>query len=231
MPRKGIPRSAIFNLVLVAVTMGALFFIVRSWGQEALQEWVEHAGVWAPVVLVVAKIATIVFAPLSGLILYSLAGALFGFWKAFALLVLGDAIGGTIAFFISRVFGRSVIEYMLGGEANALGRVLKLIGSVRGFLVTRIIFATAQDLMAYAAGLTQISFVTFFVIHVIVGLAPTAAMTWFGSLLITEQGGFGLGSLIAAIGAVGGLSALAVMWYTGQTLLQEKPENPAKTTP
>ncbi len=222
MPRKALPRSAIINLVLVGVTMGTLFLVVRSWGPQAMQEWVERAGVWAPVVLVLAKISTIVFAPLSGLILYSLAGALFGFWKAFGLLVLGDAIGGIIAFFISRIFGRTVIEQMLGGDANALGRVLKLIGTVRGFLVTRIIFATAQDLMAYAAGLTRIPFLPFFVIHVIVGLAPTAAMTWFGALVIMEKEGFGLGSIIAGIGAVCGLSAFAVMWYMGQTVLEEE---------
>jgi uncharacterized membrane protein YdjX (TVP38/TMEM64 family) len=225
MPVKAIPRGAILNLVLVAVTMGTLFLVVRSWGPEAMQQWVERAGVWAPVVLVVAKISTIVFAPLSGLILYSLAGALFGFWKAFALLVLGDAIGGVIAFFISRMFGRTVIDHLLGGESNALARVLKLIGTVRGFLVTRIIFATAQDLMAYAAGLTRISFPSFFVIHVVVGLAPTAAMTWFGALVITDKDGFGLGRIIAAIGVFCGLAVLAVLWYAGQSLLQEKPED------
>ena len=218
MSLKAIPRESVRNLLLAGLTLAALFLVVRSWGPEAMQEWVKRAGVWAPVVLVVAKVATIVFAPLSGSILYSLAGAMFGFWEAFALLVLGDAIGGVIAFWISRVFGRTVVEQMLGGESNLLGRVLQRIGTVRGFLITRTIFVTAQDLMAYAAGLSRIAFVPFLIIHVAVGLAPTAALTWFGAILIEKQGFLGVGGLIAGIGIACGLSALAFLWYTGQAL-------------
>jgi len=203
--------------------MGLLFFAVRTIGPETMREWVVKAGVWAPVVLVMVKASTIVFAPLSGGFLYPLAGTLFGFGKGFGLVVLGDAIGGAISFWISRTFGRAAVERLLGKETRKLARVLDLIGTVRGFFVARVIFIMSQDLMSYAAGLTRLPVIPFFVIHVGVGLAPNALLTWSGSLLTGHESDMTLPGIITGIGLVSGLSALGFLWYTGKLLLETKP--------
>lgn len=187
-----------------------------------MKESVQKAGVGAPVVFVLAKASTIVFAPLSGGFLYPLAGTLFGFGRGLGLVVLGDAVGGAIAFWISRSFGRTAVERMLGQDTSKLGRLLELIGTIRGFFIARVIFIMSQDLMSYAAGLTRLHFIPFFVIHVGLGLIPSALLAWSGSLLTDHESGISLSGIIGGVGIVSGLSALAFMWYAGRPLLERK---------
>jgi uncharacterized membrane protein YdjX (TVP38/TMEM64 family) len=213
---KLVSRTTLLNAVSAVIAIALLFVSVSFVGAETMKKWVEAAGVWGPAVFVIAKITTIVVAPLSGGLLYPIAGTLFGFWKGLGLVVLGDAIGGVLAFWISRAFGRAVVERMLGKENGGLARVLETIGTVRGFLVTRVIFIMSQDLMSYAAGLTRLPFLAFVTIHVGVGILPNALMTSFGAFVTESNTGARLGGIISAIGLAGGLSALALMWYGGK---------------
>ena len=225
-------RTASINLLLALASLGALFALISFFGPERIELWVQNAGPWAPIVLVLAKISTIVFAPLSGALLYPLAGTLFGFWEGLLLVLLGDAIGSSIAFWISRLYGRTVVDHLLGKDSSLLGRVLGLIGTPRGFFITRIFFIMGQDLMSYAAGLTRLSYVPFILIHTAVGIVPTILLTWFGAVLIESGNGIPLIGILVGMGILAGLSALAFMWYLGRPFWQEPdPALPTQAKP
>lgn len=206
-------KDVLWNAAFFLLALGGLVLIVKTWGNDSLQQWVTSAGPWGPIVLVGAKASTIVFAPLSGALIYPLAGALFGFWKGLVLCILGDAIGGAIAFQLSRRFGRGIVERMVGDE-TLLAKILTLMGTVRGFLITRLLLITAQDIVAYAAGLTKLPFLPFILIHVGVSLVPTALLTASGSLLL---GGsvLNLGLIFFAMSLVGGVSMFLFLRYAG----------------
>lgn len=206
-------KDVLWNAAFFLLALGGLFFIAKTWGNDSLKHWIEAAGPWAPLALVAAKASTIVFAPLSGALIYPLAGALFGFWKGFALSVLGDAIGGAIAFQISRRFGRTFVEKMVG-DGGLLAKILTMMGTVRGFLITRLLLVTAQDIVAYAAGLTKLPFVPFLLMHVGVSLVPTALLTASGSLLL-EGSILNLGLIFFAMSLVGTVSMFFFLRYTG----------------
>lgn len=212
-------KDVLWNVAFFLLTLGGLVLIVKTWGNDSLQQWVTSAGPWGPIVLVGAKASTIVFAPLSGALIYPLAGALFGFWKGLALSVLGDAIGGAIAFQLSRRFGQRIVERMVGDE-GLLAKILAMMGTVRGFLITRLLLITAQDIVAYAAGLTKLPFLPFIIIHVGVSIVPTVLLTASGSLLL-EGSVLNLGLIFFAMSLVGGVSMFLFLQYAGFDILEQ----------
>jgi len=121
----------ISSLVGITVVLGGIYALFAYFGITNVQETIQHAGIWAPLVLVLAKASTIIIAPLSGSPIYPLAGALFGFWEGTALLMAGDILGGIVAFYISRFFGRTVVEKMIGGDEKFLSRALRMMGSTK----------------------------------------------------------------------------------------------------
>jgi uncharacterized membrane protein YdjX (TVP38/TMEM64 family) len=138
-------------------------------------------------ILVVAKASTLIIAPLGGSPLYPLAGALFGFWKGVALLLLGDLIGGTVAFYLSRYFGRHLVEKMLGEDEKFLARALRMMGTLKGFFIARVCFVPAPEVTAYGAGLTRINFIPFIFIQTAVGVVPVMALAGLGTVLTIEM--------------------------------------------
>lgn len=195
------------SVVSLAVILGGIYAVFRHFGITEVQTAVENAGVWAPLVLILAKASTIIIAPLSGSPLYPLAGALFGFWEGVLWLVIGDMIGGTVAFYLSRIFGRSIVEKMLGdAEEKFLARVLRMVGTVKGFLVARVCFAPMPEVVAYGAGLTRLNFVPFILIYVPIGLIPTMILAGLGSFLVADAwwvlpAVIGLGVIFVPLGA------------------------------
>src|SRR3989338_384441 len=176
-------KQLLTSLVSLTVILGGIYVLLRYFGLTEVQETIKRAGFWAPLALILAKASTVVIAPLGGSPLYPLAGALFGFWKGVGLLVIGDALGGIIAFYLSRIFGRHLVEKFLGDDQKFLARALKMMGTVKGFLVARVCFMPAPEVVAYGAGLTRISFIPFFLIYVPIGLIPTMALAGLGSAL------------------------------------------------
>lgn len=212
-------KDVLVNLFSLAVVLGVIYVIAKVFSIDDIRAWIESAGIWAPLALVVAKASTIVIAPIGGAPLYPIAGAVFGFWKALGLLVLGDAIGGIIAFFLSRFFGRAIAERMMGKERGLLAHAIEIGGTPKGFLLTRLSFFALQEAAAYAAGLTRLKFLPFIVIHISVGLIPTTLMTALGTILTEDTSALVFGLIIGG-GAV--ISAIAMLTFF--TVVQKRKE-------
>lgn len=193
-------NEGVINGAGVVLMLLVIFGVVWFVDQSTLQTWIMQAGVWAPLVFVLAKASTLVFAPLSGGPLYPLAGALFGFNTGFVLLIVGDALGNTIAFAISRVLGRSVVERMVKKDSGMVARVSDVMATTKGFMLARVCLASLPEVVAYAAGLTRIGFWKFFVMQNTVGVLPTAVFCFAGSTLVLLQSPVAL--LATSVGGV-----------------------------
>ncbi|HEY4488483.1 MAG TPA: VTT domain-containing protein [Candidatus Paceibacterota bacterium] len=188
------------SLLGLAVAIGILIAIFRYFDIETVRAYIEGAGIYAPLALVAAKASTLIIAPLGGAPLYPLGGALFGFWKAVALLMLGNALGATVCFYLSRFFGRSMVERMLGKQGGMLGTALAMMSTVRGFFVARLCFATFPELAAYAAGLTRLPFVAFILIHLVIDIIPTLIWVSLGVFIAQGQSSLAFLSVFAVAG-------------------------------
>src|SRR3989344_8831896 len=147
-------KDALKNLFLIILIIGIAYFITVRVGLDGLREKVDSAGAYAPLIVILLKDTTIVVAPLGGTIIYPVAGALFGFSKGLLLTLIGDAIGSSVAFWISRKFGRSVLRYFTSkSQMPMVEKVVSELSDKRKFIKARFFFSGFMDLFAYAAGL------------------------------------------------------------------------------
>jgi uncharacterized membrane protein YdjX (TVP38/TMEM64 family) len=187
------------GFVVILIALGFLFWVFDI---KEVQAFVERGGAWGPVVFILAKATTIVVAPISGSAIYPMAGAVFGFWHGFIYLFIGDALGSTIAFWISRRYGIHVARRFMGsGDGNYLTHILEHLNTWRGLFEARIFFSALPEAVAYAAGLSRLPFMKFFVVQMGLAIPTIALMTYFGSLLKASDSPLVMG-IVLALGAI-----------------------------
>jgi uncharacterized membrane protein YdjX (TVP38/TMEM64 family) len=166
------------------LAIAAAFLLVATAGDLSagrVRDWVEDAGVWAPVTFVVVSAAlTVAFFP--GPLLAGASGLLFGTAAGFPLSLTAAVLGASAAFTIGRTVGRDAAERLAGPRVlavrDAIGR--------RGFLAVlyaRILPGIPYNLVNYGAGLTTIR-LPVFAAATALGAAPRAfAYTALGGSL------------------------------------------------
>lgn len=174
-------KLATLLLVVLLLTVAILVIGELLGGTEKLQELVERAGAWAPAVYVAVKASTYIIAPLSGASVEITAGALFGVWPALFLSVTGNAIGGTVNYWVARTLGRKGIEFFAGKKALAhVDGTAERVSGWRALLVARVVLSPIYDFVSYAAGLVRIPYWQYIFITVVVGLPVTFLFPFIG---------------------------------------------------
>ena len=148
---------------------------------DRVRDWVEDAGVWAPVAFVVVSASlTVVLFP--GPLLAGASGLLFGTALGFPLSLTAAVLGASVAFLLARTVGHDAVERRAGPR---VARLRAAIGR-RGFvsvLYARIVPGVPYNLVNYAAGLAPIGLGTFAAATAL-GAAPRAfAYTALGGSL------------------------------------------------
>jgi uncharacterized membrane protein YdjX (TVP38/TMEM64 family) len=146
-----------------------------------VRDWVDDAGVWAPIAFVAISAAlTVAFFP--GPLLAGASGLLFGTALGFPLSLGAAVLGASAAFLLARAVGRDAAERLAGPRVRA---VRDAVGR-RGFLTVlyaRILPGVPYNLVNYGAGLTAIP-LSVFAAATALGAAPRAfAYTALGGSL------------------------------------------------
>ncbi|MDP3735036.1 MAG: VTT domain-containing protein [bacterium] len=203
MSRRELAQNVFWLVVVLAVVYG----FARLIGFDRIEERVEALGIFGPLLLALLKASTLVFAPLGGAPLYPIAGALFGFSKGLAIMTVGDVVGSSVAFWISRRFGTRIATYFLSKPGmRAAEEVLRYIGTTKGIVQARIFFAGFPEAVHYAAGLTMIAYPRYMLINIAIGLVPTAVLVALGRILVerTSAGALIAASIVASALGLGG---------------------------
>lgn len=218
-PQKPSEKDALKNLLFLALTIGFLYFVTVKVGVDNIQETVSAAGIYAPLVVIFLKATTLVIVPLGGAPLYPIAGLLFGFFPGLLVTLIGDIVGSTVAFYISRVFGRSILKFFMSREHHPMiERLITHMGEKKTFVRAKIFFVGFPELFAYAAGLTPISYLFFITVHISIHAVSAALLVAFGDVLVS-------GNILAIVGVTVVTSLLAVSgaWYFYRDV--KKPES------
>ncbi|NJL56053.1 TVP38/TMEM64 family protein [bacterium] len=195
--------AATFTTVVAMHTLGGI-------DQVKLQEQLEDAGVWAPIIYIIAyTIATLLMMPSTPLNLTG--GALFGTWLGTLWTSIAAIIAAVIAFGFSRTVGRSKIAHWLTGRGQRMDLELKKGGLFYIFAI-RLLPILPYGLVNYTSGLTSVSFRDYAI--------GTALGTVPGVLPFVLLGNSGLQAvrtgdvvpLLIAMGAIGTL-VLVATWY------------------
>lgn len=172
-----------FWFVLVVGLFVLSFKLLRS---GTLEAELSSLGLFAPLVLVILKMSTLIIAPLGGTPLYVLGGAFFGLGKGFLLTFIGDVLGSTVCFLLARRYGVRILHWVMS-ENNA-AQVLKVVGvvsSAKSYAKARLGFFSMPELLSYAAGLTRLNFWQFSMINAFFYLPVDLVLVFFGSELQT----------------------------------------------
>lgn len=199
------------GLTGLLVTIGALILIAFFVDIETLKTLVVNAGPLAPLVFIILKASTVIIAPLSGAPLYPLVGIFFGFWPGFLYVLIGDFLGYTGAFFLSRTFGYPLVRKMIAtNEHGLLARIVSHIGTPRGMFHMCLTCFALPELISYGAGLSRIPYPIFISMLLPLSALLSASLVFFGSLLDLSQG-----SLLVTIGMplVGTAVVLLGGWF------------------
>ncbi len=165
----GIVKDIITVLLICAAIYAGTVYI----GIDNIRIAIEKAGIWGPGVFMLFRILSIVIAPIGGVAFYLLAGPLFGFQKGFIYIYLSDLLAYTIVFYISRIFGRSIMNrFLFKTSSDQVDRVLGLVGNWQGFFYARIVSFSFAEIPSYVAGLTSLPYWQYMIVTI-----PLSALT------------------------------------------------------
>ena len=172
------------RLIWLAITITFLACLFIFLEPDELRLFVLSAGVYAPIVFVLLKMLTIVVAPLTGSPLYLLAGTFFGFWPGLAYIVLGDFLGYSTAFMISRLLGyERVRQFVAENSDSVLARTIENVGTTKGLFRLALGGFAFAEVVSYSAGLSRISYRNFIAVILPISAIISSFFIYLGSKL------------------------------------------------
>ena len=203
-------RTALIGTLSLVAFAAASFGALRAVGGVAeLRALVERSGPWAPLVYILLKMIATILPPVSGSPLRVASGALFGLPLGVLLSLIADLIGGSISFWITRRYGRRVLELFVGGgSVETVDGLVRRAGGWRALLFVRLAVPPIYNYVSYAAGLTRLPYWQFAAVTLFGGILPTVFTVSLGAGIALDR------SLLVAL--YGGLALVAVLAYFGR---------------
>lgn len=194
-------------MIFVVVT-GGMLLAIQAIGVDNIRDFIEDAGPLAPLAFILVKILTYVAAPLTSGPIQLSAGIFFGLLPGTIYTLIGEVIGGSIAFWISRRFGRSVVKQLVGdGGLERVDNFIAQIVDWKTLLYARIFLFSFYDFISYAVGFSKLPFRTYLIISTVAGFFPTFAFALIGSTVAGDAG-----ALLPIYGLVGVLCILPLIF-------------------
>ena len=220
-------KSLLTKIVLVLVVFGIYLFVkpVNSFinqmvhylsmlDLDSLKEYILSFGVWAPIISFILMILHSIAAPLPAFLITFANAALFGWVKGAILSWSSAMVGAAVCFFIAKYLGRDVVEKLTSKFAiESVDSFFEKYGK-HTILIARLLPFMSFDLVSYAAGLTSMSFISFFVATGIGQLPATIVYSYVGGMLTG-------GAKLMMMGILT-LTALSVLIYVMKKIYNEK---------
>ncbi len=198
---KILPPLLFFGLICLFVepvrtTLEQLFFLFSLYDVATIKGYIISFGIWAPVISFALMLFQSVIAPLPAFLITFANAAIFG-WIFGALLSWASAMAGAaLCFAIARMLGREATEKLTTRFAlEEVDSFFKQHGKYT-ILIARLLPFISFDIVSYAAGLTSMSFWSFFWATGLGQLPATIIYSYAGEMLTGTTQKFVLGLLI-----------------------------------
>ena len=185
-------------VILAALIVGVVVYLLNPDARTALnsivamfasgdfsviKDFVASYGVYAALISFLLMVFQSIAAPLPAFLITFANANLFGWWQGAILSWSSAMVGAAVCFYIARVMGRDVVEKI----TTKVG--LKQIDAFferhgrTSILIARLLPFISFDIVSYAAGLTSMSFWSFFVATGIGQLPATIIYSYVGGML------------------------------------------------
>lgn len=159
----------------------------------------------APLFILVV-ILEVIIAPVPGGAIGYMGAARYGFWQAWPILYIGNAIGTTVVFFLARRLGAPLFEESVSPKTRARYDRLLEHNTVLLWLLYSVPLVPV-DILSVLAGLSTISPRRFLTIALTGYIFYTAIVAYVGSFVAEAVG------MTAALSAMGVLLFVFVVWW------------------
>ena len=203
-----------FFVTPIKVMINQMIFYLSSLDIDSLKQYILSYGALAPIISFILMIVQSVAAPLPAFLITFANAALFG-WVWGAVLSWSSAMAGAaLCFFIAKFLGRDVVERLTSKYAiDSIDEFFDKYGKYT-ILVCRLLPFISFDIVSYAAGLTSMKFLPFFIATGIGQLPATIVYSYVGGMLTGGAKLFVTGLMI--------LFALSVMIYMFKKIYNDK---------
>jgi uncharacterized membrane protein YdjX (TVP38/TMEM64 family) len=193
--RRFLVHALVLTVVLVGLTVAADRYLGFLTDAERARAFVRSYGPLAPLVFIGLQVAQVVLAPIPGQVLAVVGGYLFGAWLGTFYNMVGITIGSTIAFWLSRRYGRGYVETIVHDDALARFDAIDDDHARVTLFVLFLLPGFPDDVICFAGGLTKLPLWQLVLIAV-VGRTPSFLLVnVLGDLLGTEQ--YGAAAMLA----------------------------------
>lgn len=160
-----------------------LFMLFSSMSVDMIIGYVRSFGIYAAVVSFLLMMFQSLAAPLPAFLITFANAAVFGWWQGAILSWTSSMAGAAMCFYIARILGRDAVEKIISKFA---------LESIDGFfdkygkhtiIICRLLPFISFDYVSYAAGLTSIGFIPFFIATGIGQLPATIIYSYVGGML------------------------------------------------
>ena len=153
-------KAAVFVSFIVAATLLVRFTPIRGYlTAEALGQFLDDAGIWAPLVYIVFyTVGVCLFIP--GTFLTGLGAAIFGAYWGFVYVWIGAMLGASAAFCIGRTLGRDFAASLIGDRLKKYDAAIERNG-LATVLYLRLVYFPFTP-MNFGMGLTRVRFGDYF---------------------------------------------------------------------
>ncbi len=206
---KTILGTIIFIPLLVFLIYGIFFPTSFFESREAVMNYVEGFGFWAPLVFVIIQILQVTLAPINGYTIGIAGGFIFGVWQGFLLNYIGRALGHIVAFSLAQKLGRDLVKKMVKKETlQKYDNFWEKGGSFLLFLVYYLPFFP-DDTISYIAGISKIKFKFFMIANIFGNIGGSLALAYIGSGMDPTKTKFFI--IFGIVGLIG--LFLSYYWY------------------
>lgn len=194
--KKILNKSFLITIMIIVIIVGVYIFVptindvvnqmmsyLSKLDIEGLKEYILSFGMWAPAISFLLMILQSVAAPLPAFVITFANAALFG-WINGAILSWSSAMAGAVlCFYIAKFLGRDTVEILTSKLAlDNIDEFFEKYGK-HTILIARLLPFISFDLVSYAAGLTSMSFISFFIATGIGQLPATIIYSYVGGML------------------------------------------------
>ncbi len=191
------------NINQLVKTITAMFY---TGDFEVVGKFIDEYGTYAMLVSAALMVFQSLMAPLPAFLITFANANLFGWWQGAILSWSSAMLGAALCFIISRVLGRDVVEKLTSKAGlESLDEFFKKYGK-HSILIARLLPFMSFDIVSYAAGLTSMGFVPFFIATGLGQLPATIIYSYVGGML---TGGARL--LVTGLLILFALSVLAIL--------------------
>lgn len=197
-----------------------VFRVFATGDFQKLKDFVASYGPYAAAISFLLMVLQSVVAPLPAFLITFANAALFGFWKGALLSWSSAMVGAALCFFIARSLGREAVEKLTSkGALKNIDDFFKRHGK-QSILIARLLPFISFDIVSYAAGLSSVSFLGFWVATGLGQLPATLVYSYIGGFLTGGAKLLVTGLLI--------LFALAFLIGLGKQVYTERQKNKEK---